>query len=228
MRRVFQLVALGAVLTFTAAADNIVLTFEGLPNADPVLNYFNGGQDGAATGPGPSDGVIFSASATAFISADDGGSGVFGGDPYGNTALTFLPGLGNSTMDVPGGFSTAFSFYYSAMSQPEMITIWSAVDDSGTILATLTLPVTGNGNALGNPTCPTSNDQFCPFFAIGVDFSGTAASVDFTQTEGQVAFDGFTLGSDVPLGTAEPGAFSMLGLGLASLLVASRRQRKFQ
>src|ERR1035438_1108249 len=51
MRRVFQLVALGAVLTFTAAADNIVLTFEGLPNADPVLNYFNGGQDAESVRP---------------------------------------------------------------------------------------------------------------------------------------------------------------------------------
>ena len=231
MRRVLQLVALGAVLTFTAMADDIVLDFEGIPNGDVVGNYFNGEVDGNGNGPGPSDGVTFSLNAQAYVSDDvvgNGNGGAFGGDPIGDEALTSLAGS-VFTMDVAAGFTTGFSFYYSSPFDAisDAITIYSGLDGGGSLLATISLGDTGNGNALGNPACPNSWDTFCPFFPIGTDFSGTAESVEFTGTALSVAFDDFTLGSDIPA-TSEPGALKMLGLGLACLLAVSRRRRKLQ
>jgi hypothetical protein len=228
MRRVFQLVALGAVLTFTAAADNIVMTAESFQNQEEVLNYFSGRTGSLGSGPGPADGVTFTSNFTAFLSADDGGIGTFAGNPNGDMAFTFVANSQAAVMDVPLGFTTGLAFEYAELSTPESIYIYSGIAGTGTLLATLALPVTGNGFTSGNPACQnSSDDQFCPFTAIGVDFAGTAESVVFTETEGQVALDALTLGSDVP-GVSEPGALKMLGLGLACLLVASRRLRKLQ
>jgi hypothetical protein len=231
MRRVLQLVALGALLTFTAMADDIVLDFEGIPNGDVVGNYFNGEVDGNGFGPGPSDGVTFS-SGSAYVSDDVVGNengGTFGGDPIGDESFTATNGS-PIIMNVAAGFTTGFSFYYSSPFDAisDAITIYSGLDGGGSLLATISLGDTGNGNALGNPACPNSWDTFCPFFAIGVDIpTGTAESVEFTGTFGLVAFDDFTLGSDIPA-TSEPGALKMLGLGLACLLAVSRRRRKLQ
>jgi len=228
MRRVFQLVALGAVLTFTAAADNIVMTAESFQDQEEVLNYFSGGTGSLGSGPGPADGVTFTSNFTAFLSADDGGIGTFAGNPNGDMAFTFVANSQAAVMDVPLGFTTGLAFEYAELSTPESIYIYSGIAGTGTLLATLALPVTGNGFTSGNPACQnSSDDQFCPFTAIGVDFAGTAESVVFTETEGQVALDALTLGSDIPA-TSEPGALKMLGLGLVCLLAVSRKRRKLQ
>jgi len=241
MRRVLQFLALGAVLSFTAAADTVVIDVEGLPNADPVLQYFNGGQDGAGS-TGPNDGVVFDPLygplnpsyiplATSYISDDDGGGGAFAGNPNGDTALTFLSepgetGPGTATMDVAGGFNTSLSFWYSAnFVEPETIYIWSGLDETGTILAAVALPATIYDPT--NPACSNSSDIFCPFYQFTIDFSGTAQSVDFEYTEAHAAFDGITFdaGPAAPE-VSEPDALRLFGLGLVSLLVATRRQRR--
>jgi len=226
MRRVFQLVALGAVLTFTAAADT-VLQFAGLvnpvtgvANGDEVLTYFDGGQD-SYLNTGPSDGVYFSSNGETFSNSEAGngsGSAPFSGDPYGNTALTFVGSP--ATMDVPAGF-TDLSLYYSAASSSPTITIWSGLDGTGTQLALLNLLQNANSS---DPACISNPQTFCPFTLATVDFTGVAESVDFTNAIGLVAMDNIDLGSPSP----EPGALKMLGLGLACLLVASRRLRKLQ
>jgi len=235
MRRVLQLVALGALLTFTAAADGIVLDFEGIPNGDPVGNYFNGQVDGNGFGPGPSVGVTFSLNGAAYVSDDvvgEGNGGTFGGDPIGDEAFTGITDSSDIIMDVPAGFTTGFSFYYSSPFDDitNAISIYSGTDGGGSLLAQLTLSDTGVGYSATNPnpTCPNSWDTFCPFVPIGVDIPvGTAESVVISGTFGLVAFDDFTLGSDIPA-TSEPGALKMLGLGLACLLAVSRRRRKLQ
>jgi len=226
MRRVLQLAALGAVLTFTATAD-VVIGFEGLPNNDEVLSYFNGGQDGALN-TGPSDGVIFADDAYAFISADDPtGTADFGGDPLGDTIVTFEATSGIATINVPGGFTTGFSFYYSSPVDSATILIFSGPDDTGTQLASFDIHNTGDGNTLGNPACPNPTDTYCPLFPAGVSFDGVAQSVDFNTTIGAFVFDDFTFGSSTPE-LPEPATCSLLGLGLATLLVISRRRRKLR
>jgi hypothetical protein len=131
-------------------------------------------------------------------------------------------------MNVAGGFTTGFSFYYSAIYDSGTINVWSGLNDTGTLLATLTLPVTPDGVGT-NPACTMSNEPFCPFVAFGVTFSGTAESVDFGGTVNQIGFDNITLGSSVPVSSAtpEPVSFSLTGLGAAITLgVIRRRQRR--
>ena len=110
-------------------------------------------------------------------------------------------------MNVPGGFTTSFSFYYTAINDPGTITIWSGLDGTGTALLTIPLPVTPS-QVFSDPACT---------FPLGATFSGTAMSVDFSGAEDQVAFDAITLG------TPEPASFSLIGLGTALLLAAFRR-----
>jgi hypothetical protein len=230
MRRVLQLAALGAVLTFAAKADVVEMIFDGLvspttgvallADGDEVQNYFDGGEDSYGN-TGPNYGVTFSDDATTYSNAEAGngtGTAPFGGDPFGDTALTFVSG-GSATMDVAGsGFSNGFSFYYSADGQ-STISIWDGPGGSGDLLQTLTLTV--------NTSACTPSETFCPFTPLGVSFSGVAESVTFGNTVGLVAFDDFTLGSDIPA-TSEPGALKMLGLGLVCLLAVSRKRRKLQ
>jgi len=224
MRRVFQLAALVAVFIFTATAGTVVLTFEGLQDEEPVANYYNGGLGGLGSGPGPSDGITFGTNAEALISEDaPGGSGDFNLEPSCCTALVFLSTPGD-IMDVSGGFTTGLSFYYTALSAGT-VTVYSGLDDTGTVLATLGLPATGDGLVLGTTGCDT---DFCPLVPLGVAFSGTAMSVDFSAAT-DIGFDNVTLGSMTPdpttgSATPEPGAFSMLGLVLASLVAISRKR----
>jgi hypothetical protein len=52
-------------------------------------------------------------------------------------------------------------------------------------------------------------------------------SVDFSGTANYIAFDDITLGSSTPgSSTPEPGAFSLVGLGLASLVAISLKLPK--
>jgi PEP-CTERM motif len=205
-----------AASALTSHAGVITLTFEGLADEEPIMNYYNGGLGGDGSGPGPSDGITFSPNSLAIIQNNDGGSGNFGGEPSPITVAFFLSGGPNGAlgdvMDVPAGFTTGFSFYYSAANDPGTVNVWSGLDATGTLLATISLPVTANDGD-GCPTNPGAN--FCPFVADGVTFSGTAMSVDFGGTANQIAFDNITLGSSTPTpGTPEPSTILLLGAGL--------------
>jgi hypothetical protein len=223
--KVFQLVLLGSVLSMAANATTIVLTFDGLQDEEEVLNYYDGGFGSLGSGPGPNYGITFNSDALALIEDQDGGSGNFAGVPEGDTSLAFLSGSA-ATMNVPAGFTAGFSFYYSAIHDSGTINVWSGLNDTGTLLTTLTLPVTPS-EVGSNPECTMADEEFCPFFAFGVTFSGTAMSVDFSGTENQIGFDNITLGSAVPgSGTPEPVTSSLLAIGLVSFAAISRRQRK--
>ena len=180
-----------------AGSTDVVLTFEGLGDQEPVNDFYNGGTGGNGSGPGPNYGVQFSTHSLSIIDADAGGSGNFGGEPSPSTILFFLTGAA-ATMNVPAGFTTGFSFFYSAINNPGVIRVYDGLDATGNVLATLNLPVTPNGGA------PDPTGQFSPLVPIGVTFTGTAHSVDFGGTVNQVGFDNITLGSGTPGGGGGP------------------------
>lgn len=192
------LTAAVAAVGMSASAAVVSLDFEGVGDLNPVGNFYNG------------LGVTFSPNALGLVDADAGGSGNFGHEPTPNTVLFFLTGPA-ATLDYAPGFTTGFSFYYSAVNNPGFITVWDGPGGTGNILATLNLPTTPSDG--GDPS-----GTFSPFFPVGVAFSGTAYSIDFGGTVNQIGFDNITFGSERPVGTPDLGApVALLGLGLLGL-----------
>jgi hypothetical protein len=215
-------VTLGFIAGTTKAAV-VDLTFEGLQDMEPILNYYNGGLGGFGSGPGPNYGITFGGDSLAIISGAAGGSGNFSGSPSMPTVAFFLSGPGD-VMNVPAGFTTGFSFYYSAVVFPGAVQVWSGLNDTGTLLASLALPVTPEG---GSAEC--SYGAYCPWVPIGVDFSGTAESVNFTGTANYIGFDNVTLGSSTPVNqnsadVPEPATIALLVAGLAGIGLVRRRK----
>ena len=181
------------------------------------MNYYNGGLGGFGSGPGSNYGITFTSDSLAIISGCCGGSGNFSGSPSMPTVLFFLTGAGD-IMNVPAGFDTGFSFYYSAVVYPGVVTVYDGLNGTGSVLATLNLPVTPSGGA---PEC--TYGSYCPWFPIGVTFSGTAYSVNFSGTANYIGFDQVTLGSEIP-GTPEPGTLALFGSGVIGVMGLLRRK----
>lgn len=181
------------LVCFVPAAQAAVITldFEGLTNLEPVNEFYNGGVGGNGSGPGTNYGISFSSDSLALIDADAGGSGNIGGEPSPDTAMIFLSG-GAASMNVPAGFDTGFSFFYSAVNNPGAITVYDGENGTGSVIANLILPITLSDG--GDPS-----GSFSPFVPFGVAFSGVAKSVDFGGTANQVAFDNITLGAALPI-----------------------------
>jgi hypothetical protein len=206
-----------------AKADVVDLTFEGIapyPNDNDVEieNYYNGGTSSIGTS-GTNYGISFPDNALVIclnsLSVDCSNTSRGGlGDPGSQDAgLFFLTGS-STFLDDPGGFTTGFSFNYAAISEGGSIQVYSGVDGTGTLLATLVLPTTPSG------PCPGYSAGFCPFVPIGVTFSGVAESIDFGGTANQIVFDDVTFGSSTPgppVGTPEPSSLMLLGSGLLGL-----------
>jgi hypothetical protein len=207
----------------SAQAVPIVLDFEGLDDLEPVQQFYNGGTGGFGSGPGTNHGVAMSPNALAIIDADDGGSGNFGGEPSPVTILFFLEGAA-ATMDVAAGFTTGFSFFYSAINQPGSVTVWDApggATGGGNLLASIPLPLTTFNGA------PDPTGQFSPLVPVGVAFAGTAFSVDFGGTVNQIGFDNITFGSATPGGVVpEPATVISLATGGILCLLGARKRRK--
>jgi hypothetical protein len=122
---------------------------------------------------------------------------------------------GTAVMNVPAGFTTGFSFFYSCISLPGSVVVYDGPNATGNVLATLPLPLTPNNGA------PDPTGAFSPLLPIGVTFSGTAMSVGFLGTANQIIFDDVTFGSATPGNqVAEVPTVSRTGLLLiAGLLV---------
>jgi len=207
-----------AGLTFSWVAQAkgaTVLTFEGVGNQAPVGNFYNGGAGGSL-------GISFSSTALGIVDSDAGGTGNFGGEPSPSTVLFFLSG-GAATMNVAAGFTTGFSFFYSAITNPGFVNVYDGLNGTGNVLVTLNLPLTPFNGA------PDPTGTFSPFVPFGVSFVGTALSVDFGGTANRISFDNITIGSQTPGGASVPDSGATIAmLGLALTGIASYRRKMAQ
>jgi hypothetical protein len=221
---VIAAVIIPTLLAVPSCASTIVLTFEGLKTSEPIMNFYDGGWGGLGSGPGPNEGITFSADSLAVISSTASGGGNFYGNPSGNTVAFFLTGSGD-TMNGAAGFTTGFSFYYSSPFNSGVVGVYSGLNGTGTLLATLALPPTPQGR--GAAGCD-SNHDYCPWVPFGVSFAGTAKSVLFDGTVDRIGFDNITLGSVVPQSAPEPAAsrYLLLGLAAVSLTLWARQKRR--
>ena len=221
------------VLAVDRASAQILLDFEGLGDTEQVLEFYNGGTGSSGISSGTNYGVSFLPGAQASISVSAGGTGDFINEPSPDTAALFLTGPGSLVMNVAAGFTTGFSFFYTADASfpPTSVRVYDALGGAaggGNILATISLP----NNAFDN-NCGPIGSTFCNWDAVGASFSGTAFSVDFSNAANEVAFDNITIGRDTPcLNQAQcgqvqvPEPTSVMGLLAVSALGAGSVLRR--
>lgn len=212
-KSVLGLLAVVALSAPTVAASAvIVLTFEGVGDLNPVGEFYAG--DG-----GPDFGISFSPDTLALVDSDEGGNGNFANEPSASTVMFFLE-ADEAILNVAAGFTTGFSFFYSA-AEAGTVRVYEGLNATGGLLANLDLTAQFEDRCVGDPT-----GAYCNWTAIGVAFGGTARSIDFGGAANFIGFDNITFGSDKPGGVPEPGSLALLGLGLAGLGVARGRARR--
>lgn len=201
-----------------AMANVIVLDFEGLDNGEAVDGFYNGGTSENGNS-GTDFGIAFSDSTLALIDGDaPGGTGNFGNEPSPDTIMFFLSG-DRAVMNVAAGFEEGFSFFYTSITENAFVNVFSGLDGTGEILATLMLAPTGT-DCTGDPT-----GAFCNFESIGTTFTGVAFSVAFGGVADQVGFDDITFGSAIAGGEVPiPGAIGLFLTGAAGLTAMRRRK----
>ena len=215
-----------AATAMSAKAGVIDLTFEGLapyPQSEVTVgDFYNGGMDGAGiTGPNfgitfPSNALMLALNTLTQNPSNTSRGGL--GDPDSQLGGLFFLSGSSTFLDDPAGFTSGFSFNYSAITEGGSIQVYSGLDGTGTLLATLTLPTTPSD-------CPGYNAGFCPFVPIGVTFPGTAESINFGGTANQIVFDDVTFGSSTPgNGVPEPALLPLLGIGLLGLVSIGRKR----
>jgi hypothetical protein len=209
--------AAGVALMSASAHAAFSINFDALQNDELVNNFYNGGFGSLGSGPGPNYGVTFT---NAYVLNEyDNNEGELVTPP---NSITFLSGSG-SIMDVAAGFTTGFSFNYSAPYYGGDVTVWSGLDGTGTQLANLSLPTTPAGV---DPGC--GGHEYCPDVPFGVLFSGIAQSVNFSGSADYIVFDDITVGSGTVItgGVPEPSTWAMMMVGFAGLGFAGWRKAR--
>ena len=174
----------------SANASVNTLTFEGVGSLNAVGNFYNGGA-------GTDYGVEFVGNALGIVAREAGGTGNFTNAPSMPTIMFWLAGPA-TTMNVAAGFSGGFSTYYTSTDNAGSISIWSGLNGTGSVLATL--------NLIGLGTDNTPNALYDRWAFVGAAFAGEAKSVTFTGAADFIGFDNVTFGSAIPA----PGALALL------------------
>jgi PEP-CTERM motif len=217
---------LTAAFAAAPAAAAITINFEnigtyGVNSGIQVLDFYNGGT--ASNGhSGTNLGVSFASNAltlclntpgTICSTASRGGAG----DPASAfTAMFFMTGSQTSLNDA-AGFTTGINFFYAARNAPGTAQIFSGLNGTGSLLASLVLPA--NAAGCGTPY----NALYCPFGLANLPFTGTAHSVVFAGTAGHIGFDDIVLGA---VALPEPASWAMMLIGFAAAGAALRRTRR--
>lgn len=207
-----------------------VLDFENINATYPsgyayVQGFYNGGTSSVGTS-GVNHGIEFSSNAQAIclntpgVTCSNTSRGGVGDPDSQKGGLFFLSG-GATFMNRTAGFQNGFSFFYSAINSGGSFSVWSGLNGTGLLLASLVLPTTQSG------PCPGYNAGFCPFVAAGVAFAGLATSVTFAGVANQIVFDDVTFGSSTPGSVVpEPATVFLLGTGLMGLGFVAWRRRE--
>ena len=175
-----------------------VVTFEGLADREPILNFYDGGFGGFGSGPGPDFDITFGPEALALIDADAGGAGNFANEPSADTIAFWLVG-DDLVMNALSGFTTGFSFFYTSATAAT-ITVYDGPNATGNVLGVVNLVAQHTScGATGDPS-----GTFACWDPVGVSFAGTAFSVSFGGTANYTGFDNITPGADTPGGGEEP------------------------
>ena len=192
--------------TGAANADVIVLDFEGVGDQVAILDFYNGGTDGAGNS-GVDYDISFGTNTLGIIDSDAGGSGNFANEPTADTIMFFL--TGTAVLNYNLGFDTGFSFFYSSATAADVV-VYDDVDATGNVLATISLSAQHTDSCVGDPT-----GTFCNWSAVGASFDGIAKSIDFGGTVNQVGYDNITFGAADPvIETPTPAALGLVLLGL--------------
>jgi hypothetical protein len=201
--------AFAAVSLFTAPAAAAVttLTFEGIANGAPVGAFY-------------APDYIFSAPTLALVDSDAGGGGSFANEPSPNTIMYFTD-ANSAVLDVPGGFTTGFSFFYTS-AVAATVTVYDGPGATGNVLGVIDLVAQYTDNCSGDP-----GGDFCNWSASGVSFGGTALSIDFAGATSVTGFDNITFGSESPV-IPEPVTWTLLIVGFGLVGTAARRQRRIR
>ena len=226
-------VSLAALVAATAAHASPVidLTFEGINSTYPntggyafINDFYNGGMSSDGT-TGPNFGIVFSPNAQAIclnstsVTCSNTSKGGLGDPNSQEGGLFFLSGS-STFMDIAAGFTTGFSLNYVSVSDSGSVSVFSGLDGTGTLLGTINLsPDAGSG-------CSAYSAAFCPFSPVGVNFAGTAKSIEFAGVANEIVFDDVTFGSSTPGGVPEPSTWAMMMLGLAGIGIVARRRAK--
>lgn len=208
MKKLLLTAAAASVAAVSAPAAAVVtLDFEGIGDNNPVGNFY-------------APEYVFSDATLALVDADAGGNGNFANEPSSDTVMFFLD-ANNAVLDVTNGFDTGFSFFYTS-STAATVNVWSGLGATGSLLGSIDLAAQHTDNCIGDP-----NGTFCNWDAIGIDFAGTAFSIDFGGTANFTAYDNITFGSATPGGAVpEPATWAFMIFGFGAIGGAMRRQRK--
>lgn len=195
------------LVSASATAGPITLTFEGVGDQAAVNDFYNGGTDSQGNS-GTNYGVSFSNTSLGIIDQDAGGTGNFANEPSPNTILFFLDSS-SATLNYAAGFTTGFSFFYTS-STDATVNVWSGLNATGTLLGSIVVSAQFTDGCTGDP-----NGTFCNWTAAGVSFDGIAMSIDFGGTANQTGYDNITFGSDKPgnPGVPEPASWALMLAG---------------
>ncbi|GAB1342538.1 PEP-CTERM sorting domain-containing protein [Gemmatimonas sp.] len=226
-------IALAAVasMALSVSAQAQVLDFENIASSYPsgnntlVQGFYNGGTSSAGTS-GTNYGIEFSSNALAIclntpgVNCSNTSRGGLGNPSSARGGLFFLTGS-ETYMNRNAGFMNGFSFFYSAANTGGSFSVWSGLNGTGDLLASLSLGTTPS-------TCGIEYTAgFCPFVAAGVNFAGVAKSVTFAGAANQIVFDDVTFGNSKPgVSVPEPASAALLAAGMAGLVGVARRRRK--
>jgi hypothetical protein len=213
MRRTLALLASCASFAIVSPAFAVTtLTFEGIPDQTPVGAFY-------------APNYVFSPATLALVDEDAGGGGNFANEPSPNTIMFFLDSS-NAILDVTNGFTTGFSFFYTSLTSAT-VSVYDAFGGAaggGNVLGSINLAAQFADGCIGDPT-----GDFCNFTPAGVNFAGTAYSIDFGGTAGATGYDNITFGSETPGGAVpEPATWAMMLVGFGLIAGAMRRRQPQQ